>query len=213
MKYILKEGVRSILQGIKDRCFVIMISLFAISIGLGANVMYLQYEYLELSKEMLILIEERASYQEPIVVVDPFIPNEDSNVSELHTSKEQIIRYLSNKSLEINADLFFALSEQYQIDAGFALAIWSLETGHGQKGTAWAISNNPAGIRCGIEYCTYSNKDEGLDEMFQLLKAYIDGSISYVGKKSTPAEIRAAWSETDDVVQIVDIWRTIYEGS
>lgn len=211
MKDILKEGIEGTLQGIKDRCFVIMISLFAISIGLGANVMYLQYQYQELSKEMLMLMEERTSYQDPIVVVDPFIPNADSNVSELHTSKEQLTSYISLNALDIDAERFFTLSEQYQIDAGFALAIWSLETGHGQKGTAWAISNNPAGIRCGVEYCIYGNKDEGLEAMFSLLKNYTDGSIPWVGERKTPSDIRSSWSETEDVNEVVDIWRSVYE--
>lgn len=47
--------------------------------------------------------------------------------------------------------------------------------------------------------------------MFSLLRSYTDGSISYIGKRSTAESIRSKWSEADDTSKILDIWRAIYD--
>lgn len=111
--------------------------------------------------------------------------------------------------MDLNAQRFYDQALTYQIDPGFALAVWVLETGWG-KSSVWLNDNNPAGIvGSDGDYCAYSSKEDGIHAMFELLNAYTSGSISYVGQRDTAEEIRAAWSQTDDVEKIVDIWRLI----
>lgn len=111
--------------------------------------------------------------------------------------------------MDLNAQHFYDQAEIYQIDPGFALAVWVLETGWG-KSSVWLNDNNPAGIiGSDGDYYAYNSKGEGVCAMFELLNAYTSGSISYVGQRNTPEEIRSAWSQTDDVDKIVDIWRLI----
>lgn len=196
---------------LKRNCVFIMFSLLAIAIGLGVNVKYLQYEYVKLSKELLVQQEQQSSYLSPVKNEEPpFIPGVDSDVGVINTTKEMVSKIVIDKGLNIDAERFFTLSEQYQIDPGFALSVWALETKWGAS-DVWNVQNNPAGIRCGIEYCVYGNKDEGIDEMFSLLKNYTDGSIPWVGERKTPVDIRSAWSETNDVNEVVEIWRSLYE--
>lgn len=45
--------------------------------------------------------------------------------------------------------------------------------------------------------------------MYKLLNLYTKGTIDYIGKRTTVADIRAAWSEADDISKILDIMRKI----
>ena len=47
--------------------------------------------------------------------------------------------------------------------------------------------------------------------MFRLLRAYADGSIEYVGVRNTVEEVRNAWSETEDLDEILTLWRLVYD--
>lgn len=205
------EGLKEILQDIKDKGLIIIIVLLIVVIGLAVNVRYLQHQYKELTKEQLILQEQQPAYL-PQVSESAFVPTIESNVTEINTTKEMISKIVLEKGLDIDVDSFHEMAVKYQIDPGFALAIWAWETGWGTS-DAWNMQSNPAGIRCGVEYCTYSYKDEGVEAMLSLLQKYTQGSISYVGERKTPKDIRSTWSETDDVELVVDIWRAIYEGS
>lgn len=116
-----------------------------------------------------------------------------------------IDRYINENSLPLNIVNFYILAIDYNIDPAFALATFILETGHGTS-EAWISNNNPGGIKCGDEYCSYSTKDEGLAEMFNLLHSYTTGIIEWIGMKNTIEEIRQAWNpETDDSQKIVEI--------
>lgn len=128
----------------------------------------------------------------------------------MSTTHGQLESYIEAKGIDLNADYFYTLASDYRIDPGFALATWILETGWG-KSNAWLNSNNPAGITCSTGYCTYSSKEEGLAAMFDLLQSYTEGSISYIGKRTTPESIREAWSEAEDTSKIVELWRAIYD--
>lgn len=86
------------------------------------------------------------------------------------------------------------------------------ETGWGKVSPAWVNGNNPAGIVCGSDYCSYSTKENGIESMFELLSKYVDGSISYIGKRVTAIEIRDMWCETKDINEIVYIWKQINGG-
>lgn len=100
------------------------------------------------------------------------------------------------------------LSKKYDIDSGFALATWILETGWGSS-AVWQEMNNPAGIVCGGDYCKYTSKEQGIQEMYALLDRYVKGSISYVGVQESVKQVRDVWSETDDTNLTVDLWNAI----
>lgn len=119
--------------------------------------------------------------------------------------------YAKGLEKDYDPDFLYELSEEYGIDPGFVLAVFILETGWGYESLAYVEGNNPAGITCGKEYCTYSSPEEGMEEMYKLLKSYVDGSISYVGKRNTVREVREAWSEADDSEKVLEIWRSIYD--
>lgn len=105
----------------------------------------------------------------------------------------------------------YDLSEKYSIDPGFTLATFLLETGWGKKSRPWLNGYNPAGITCEGAYCSYASPEEGMEEMYKLLKAYTDGSIDYVGKCTTVSEVRSKWSESEDSEMIVMLWRSMYD--
>lgn len=64
----------------------------------------------------------------------------------------------------------YALSEEYGIDPGFALATFLLETGWGRKSLPWLNGYNPAGITCEGSYCLYTSPEEGMEEMYKLCR-------------------------------------------
>lgn len=122
----------------------------------------------------------------------------------MHTPVNIIDRYINIYSLPLNSVNFIILSVDYNIDPLFALATWVLETGNGSS-IMWMQNNNPAGIKCGSDYCSYPSKDAGIAQMFYLLNQYTTGSIPWVGQRNTIKEVREAWNPEDD-----DCWR-IYE--
>lgn len=129
----------------------------------------------------------------------------NTRVDEVVTPIQIIECYITRNSFPLDTKNFYILAIDYQIDPAFALATFILETGHGTSET-WVTSNNPAGIKCGEDYCSYSSKDEGLAMMFNLLHSYTNGSIEWIGMKNTIEEIRQAWNpETDDSQKIVEI--------
>lgn len=126
-------------------------------------------------------------------------------VDEVVTPFFLIDRYINENSLPLNSVNFQILAIDYNIEPTFALATFILETGYG-KSEAWVSNNNPAGIKCGENYCSYSSKDEGLAQMFNLLHSYTTGVIDWIGTKNTIQEIRNVWNpETDDSHLIVEI--------
>ncbi len=105
----------------------------------------------------------------------------------------------------------YDLSKRYGIDPGFVLATFILETGWGKVSKPWINGYNPAGITCQGSYCTYDTKEQGMEEMYKLLKAYADGSVDYIGTCNTVAEVRDKWSESEDTDKVVRLWRSIYD--
>ena len=122
----------------------------------------------------------------------------------MHTPVNIIDRYINIYSLPLNSVNFIILSVDYNIDPSFALATWILETGNGSS-LMWIQNNNPAGIKCGSDYCSYQSKDAGLAQLFYLLSQYTDGSIPWIGKRNTVREIREVWNPENE-----DCWK-IYE--
>lgn len=200
---------------LKRKYLVYMIALLLFTcICLKLNVIILQKEYDKLSNEYILLLEEQMQYMapEPLEKEEQspvFIPDIHSDITSIHTTEQQLQKFINENDLEVDADNFYKLGCHYGVDSGFALSMWIWETGWGKSGDPWLYHNNPAGIRCGIDYCSYETEEEGFTDMFELLQSYADGSIAYVGTRKTPAAIRAAWSETDDVDKIVEIWSQI----
>lgn len=123
----------------------------------------------------------------------------------MYTPVSLIERYINEHSLPLEPVNFTILSLDYNIDPSFALATWILETGNGSS-KMWTQHNNPAGIKCGEDYCSYPSKDAGLAQMFHLLNQYTTDSISWVGQRTTIRDIREAWNpESEDCWKIYEI--------
>lgn len=122
----------------------------------------------------------------------------------MHTPVYIIDRYINEHSLPLEPVNFTILSIDYNVDPSFALATWIQETGNGSS-LMWIERNNPAGIKCGEDYCSYPSKDAGLAQLFHLLSQYTDGSIPWIGQRNTIREVREAWNPENE-----DCWK-IYE--
>lgn len=53
----------------------------------------------------------------------------------------------------------------------FKRTIFRLETGNGTS-YLWIYKNNPGGIKCGVDYCTYSTPDDGMKSLDSLIRLY-----------------------------------------
>ncbi|MFV0382350.1 MAG: glucosaminidase domain-containing protein [Breznakia sp.] len=123
----------------------------------------------------------------------------NTNINTSITSIDQI-------SSEVDPSFIIVATDHKNIDPGFAYATWALETGYGTS-DLWTEHNNPAGIKCGIEYCSYINEEEGYEAMFELLSEYTDCNLLTVD------QVRSVWSETEDSEQIVSIWINVLGGN
>lgn len=136
--------------------------------------------------------------------------NVNSEVDTQITSYNALSVYMKRTGLD-NYILPYELAgfaDEYGIDSGFMLSFFIQETGWG-KSQVWLSNNNPAGIKCGRKYCTYASPIEGFRSLGLLLRRYTDGSISYVGKRNTIAQVREKWAEADDKYEIVGHWKDI----
>lgn len=123
----------------------------------------------------------------------------DTRIDENHTPLEAISNYLT----PLNQISFYEMATDYGIDASFALATWAWETGWGSS-NLWLNSNNPAGIICGYEYCSYDTQEQGMQAMFSLMRYYVSEL-----NRNTVASVRELWSESDDAESIVEIMKEI----
>ena len=92
------------------------------------------------------------------------------------------------------------LAEEYNISPVYAAAVFVLETGWGSS-SAWLTKHNPAGIRCGGRYCSYSTATDGLRRMFEIMADYYSNGLTTVDQQ------RSLWSEakdTDKTVQLME---------
>lgn len=90
------------------------------------------------------------------------------------------------------------LAEEYNISPVYAAAVFVLESGWGSS-SAWLNKHNPAGIRCGDRYCSYSTATDGLRRMFEVMADYYSNGLTTVDQQ------RSLWSESDDTEQIVQL--------
>lgn len=98
------------------------------------------------------------------------------------------------------------LAEEYNISPVYAAAVFVLETGWGSS-SAWLTKHNPAGIRCGGRYCSYSTATDGLRRMFEIMADYYSNGLTTVDQQ------RSLWSESDDTDTIVQLMCQLAEGN
>ena len=141
-------------------------------------------------------------------------PNENSDIRQIITSENRLIEFMKAKNLTeiIVPSELHRLSVINNVDPGFVLATMIWETGWGDS-EAWIKGNNPAGIRCGQEYCTYLTPETGIKAEIELLRIYTQGSDPVIGVRRTPAEIRERWSQADDTKEVTAIWQMIAGGN
>ena len=166
------------------------------------------------------IIEERNNLQSQLKEVQELQAkwraiSSTTRIDEVITTEYNLNRFVNDNGLseQIDAESFYKLSKRYGIDGGYALVVFVKETGWGIHSPAWLNGNNPAGIKCGMDYCSYNTKEDGIESMFQLLHNYVDGSIPYIGKRTTAIEVRDKWCETKDIDEIIGLWKQINEES
>ena len=97
------------------------------------------------------------------------------------------------------------LAEEYNISPVYATAVFILETGWGSS-SAWLNKHNPAGVKCGSRYCSYSTATDGLRRMFEIMADYYSNGLTTVDQQ------RSLWSESDDTDTIVQLMCQLAEG-
>lgn len=111
---------------------------------------------------------------------------------------------IDRQLVPLSKNQFYELSVNYGIDPSFALATWAFETGWGTS-DLWLNNNNPAGITCGVDYCTYETQGQGLHAMFTLLRHYVSDL-----NRCAVKDVRELWSESNDAESIVEIMEDIH---
>lgn len=160
--------------------------------------------------------EYREELRNKDLMIKQLLVSESTDITKKITTKESIREFAKANIKALDVERFLLISDKYDLDPGFVLAVFCLESGYGSSGL-WAEYHNPAGIKpftdkepaisLGDEvYRTYENEDEGLKAMYNLLNIYVSK-----GRK-TPAGVRALWSMTDDADIIVEIWNKIKEA-
>lgn len=105
------------------------------------------------------------------------IRNHDKLYNMYHTTLNEHIKQineLEQKVQTLEKELEKKIEENKQRDTElelFTRTIFRLETGNGTS-QLWVLNNNPGGIKCGEDYCSYPTKEQGMDALRNLLKWY-----------------------------------------
>ena len=97
------------------------------------------------------------------------------------------------------------LAEEYNISPVYAAAVFVLETGWGSS-SAWLNKHNPAGVKCGSRYCSYSTATDGLRRMFEIMADYYSNGLTTVDQQ------RSLWSKAEDTDLIIQLMEQLEEG-
>lgn len=149
-------------------------------------------------------------------MIKQLLVSESTDITKKITTKESVRKFAKANIKALDVERFLVISNEYDLDPGFVLAVFCLESGYGSSGL-WIEYHNPAGIKPFTDkepaiqlndeiYRTYENEDEGVRAMYNLLNIYVSK-----GRK-TPAGVRELWSMTDDADIIVEIWNKIKEA-
>lgn len=133
---------------------------------------------------------------QPVTVIDLYQPDTPAYTSEMDVSWHEWQPI--GKAAGVVPVALLDLAEEYQISPVYAAAVFVLETGWGSS-SAWLTKHNPAGIRCGKRYCSYTTATDGLRRMVEIMADY------YINGLTTVEQQRSLWSETDDTEQIVQL--------
>lgn len=98
------------------------------------------------------------------------------------------------------------LAEEYNISPVYAAAVFVLESGWGSS-QAWLTKHNPAGIRCGDRYCSYTTATDGIERMMEIMADYYGNGLT------TVAQQRSLWSEAEDTDSIVQLMEQLAGGN
>ena len=146
--------------------------------------------------------EAETSAPQPVTVVELYHSDEPAYTSDMDVSwhKWQPI----GKAAGVVPVALLDLAEEYNISPVYAAAVFVLETGWGSS-QPWLNKHNPAGIRCGDRYCTYSTATDGLRRMFEIMADYYGNGLT------TVAQQRSLWSEAEDTDLIVQLMEQLAE--
>ena len=140
---------------------------------------------------------------EPIAVTAVYHPDAPAYTAEMDVSWHEW--QPTGKAAGVVPVALLELAEEYQISPVYAAAVYVLETGWGSS-SAWINKHNPAGIRCGDRYCSYSTATDGLRRMFEIMADYYSNGLTTVDQQ------RSLWSEAEDTDLIVQLMIQLPEG-
>lgn len=133
---------------------------------------------------------------QPVTVIDLYQPDTPAYTAEMDVSWHEW--QPTGKAAGVVPVALLELAEEYNISPVYAAAVFVLETGWGSS-SAWLTKHNPAGIRCGGRYCSYSTATDGLRRMFEIMADYYSNGLTTVDQQ------RSLWSESDDTDTIVQL--------
>lgn len=147
--------------------------------------------------------ETPAPAPHPVTVIELYHPDEPAYTADMDVSWHDW--QPTGKAAGIVPVALIDLAEEYNISPVYATAVFVLETGWGSS-QAWLNKHNPAGIRCGDQYCKYSTATDGLQRMMEIMQDYYNNGLT------TVAQQRNLWSEAEDTEQIVQLMEQLAEG-
>ena len=147
--------------------------------------------------------EAEAPVAAPVTVIEPYHPEEPAYTSDMDISWHEW--QPTGKAAGIVPVALLDLAEEYQISPVYATAVFILETGWGSS-SAWLNKHNPAGVKCGSRYCSYSTATDGLRRMFEIMADYYSNGLTTVDQQ------RSLWSEAEDTDSIVQLMEQLEEG-
>lgn len=147
--------------------------------------------------------EAPAPSPEPIAVTAVYHPDEPAYTVDMDVSWHDWRP--TGKAAGVVPVALLDLAEEYNISPVYAAAVFVLETGWGSS-SAWINKHNPAGIRCGDRYCSYSTATDGLRRMFEIMADYYSNGLTTVDQQ------RSLWSEAEDTDLIVQLMIQLAEG-
>lgn len=147
--------------------------------------------------------EAEAPAPQPVTVIELYESDTPAYTAEMDVSWHDW--QPSGKAAGVVPVALLELAEEYQISPVYAAAVYVLETGWGSS-SAWINKHNPAGIRCGDRYCSYSTATDGLRRMFEIMADYYSNGLTTVDQQ------RSLWSEAEDTDLIVQLMEQLAGG-
>lgn len=147
--------------------------------------------------------EAETSAPQPVTVVELYQSDAPAYTAEMDVSWHEW--QPTGKASGVVPVALLDLAEEYQISPVYAAAVFVLETGWGSS-SAWLNKHNPAGIRCGDRYCSYSTATDGIERMMEIMADYYSNGLTTVDQQ------RSLWSEAEDTDLIVQLMEQLAEG-